>query len=411
MHSPNRRPPDPGRAADNTPGRSSIPVVIGVGAAVALSLFGDMAMYVILPVRYAELGFTAIQVGIVLSANRWIRLITNRVAERLIHRFGTSFLFPASLLVGSLLAAAYALQPGFALLLLLRMAWGVCWSFIRHTGVMTTVRIAGSGRAGRHMGVYAALLQGGFVAGTFAAGLLFDAVGFRTTFLLAAAFSLAAVPTAVAVRRRTSTGSSLPGHTGPTPLRRHILLLSLRGFIVSLVGAGLVMSTLGYLLRVRVGDSLALGGSVIGVATITGTLLALHHFIGGVGSPLFGAVVDRVGTRWTQIGAFAMAGASMVALAITGSLWLLFPLVVLFFVGAAASRLAVEAQAAVAGPRAYADLVTAMDFGSAAGPLLGWLGIELTQSTIVFWGGGALLLIAALLAGVQRPAVRETGVC
>jgi len=49
--------------------------------------------------------------------------------------------------------------------------------------------------------------------------------------------------------------------------------------------------------------------------------------------------------------------------------------------------------------------VVSIDLGSATGPLLGWIGIEIAQSHLVFWVGGGLLLLGALLAAVE-PATR-----
>jgi predicted MFS family arabinose efflux permease len=384
---------------DSPPDRNSASIlgVITVGAAVGLSLFGDMAMYVILPIHYLELGLTAIQVGILLSANRWVRLVTNQVAERMLQRYSSKVLFPGALVLGSALAAAYSTTPGFVILLLLRMVWGLCWSFIRHTGVMTTIGIAGSRRAGRLMGVYVALLQAGFVAGTFVAGLFFDGTGFRTTFLLAAAMSLAAVPVAVIGARRSRV--TLQGAPAKDrPLHGGTFSLSVRGFIVSLVGAGLIMSTLGYLLKSFFGETVPIGSIVIGIATVNGILLASQHVINGLGSPLFGILIDRHGLLRSQILGFAVSGLSLLALAVFKSTSILVPLVVVFFVSAAVARLAVESQAAVAGPRAYASLATATDLGSAVGPILGWVGIELARSGLVFWAGGGLFLVGAAVA-------------
>lgn len=379
------------------PRSGSIFGVVSVGAAVGLSLFGDMAMYVILPVHYVELGLSALQVGILLSANRWVRLVTNQVAERMLRRHSSRVLFPAALVLGSILAAAYSTTPGFVILLLLRMAWGLCWSFIRHTGVMTTIGIAGSLRAARLMGVYAALLQAGFVAGTFVAGLLFDGTGFRTTFLMAAAMSLAAVPVAVLGRQRSRVTLQGAREKGGA-VHGGMLSLAVRGFIVSLVGSGLIMSTLGYLLKSYFGDSVPIGSIVLGVATVNGILLASQHVINGVGSPLFGILIDRHGFVRAQHLGFATAGLSLLALAVFNSTSILVPLVIVFFVSAAVSRLAVDSQAAVAGPRAYAGLATATDLGSAVGPVLGWVGIELAQSGMVFWVGGGLFLAGAAVA-------------
>ena len=375
--------------------------VVAVGSAVALSLFGDMAMYVILPVQYAELGLSAIQVGVLLSANRWVRLVTNQVAERMLRRYSGKVLFPAALLIGSILAAAYSTAPAFVVLLVLRMVWGLCWSFIRHTGVMTTIGIAGSERAGRLMGIYVGLLQAGFVAGTFVAGLLFDGTGFRTTFLLAAAMSLAAVPTAVLSSRRSQVSMRGP-RIGYGQSNTGMLSLAIRGFIVSLVGSGLIMSTLGFLLRNHFGDAVSVGAAVIGVTTVNGILLAAQHLINGIGSPLFGILIDRHGLLRAQYVGFAASGAALLALAVFQSTSLLVPLVIVFFVSAAVSRLAVESQAAVAGPRAYSRLATATDLGAAIGPVLGWVGIELAQSGLVFWVGGGFFLAGAVLAFFTR---------
>jgi len=379
------------------PRREALVSVISVGLAVALSLFGDMAMYVILPVQYASMGLTAFQVGVLLSANRWVRLLTNRVAEVLVRRHGTRILFPLSLAAGSAIAAGYALTSSFAILLALRMAWGFCWSIIRHTGVMTTASVGGAGRTSRLMGLYAGLVQAGFVAGTFAAGILFDRGGLSLVFLMAAAMSLAALPAAALPGRRLapSAGSSGGGNRPSKRRTRTRILPALRGAVIAFVGTGLIISTLGYLLRQAYGESVDVGALAIGVTTLNGLLLAAQYLINGVGAPLLGIAVDRHGVRAAQIVGFVVSGLSLLALGLAPGVAILVPLVALFFTASAVSRIAVEVQAASAGPRAYSELATAMDFGAAAGPLLGWVGIELSQSDAVFWVGGGLFALAA----------------
>ncbi len=371
--------------------------IVAVGLAVALSLFGDMTMYVVLPIHFTELGLSAMQVGILLSANRWVRLLTNHVAERMLHRYTARLLFPLALVLGSLLCAAYSAWPVFAALLLLRMLWGVCWSFIRHTGVMTTIGVAGPERAGRLMGVYFGLIQVGFIAGTFLGGLLFDLQGFGRTFLVMGAISLSALPVGIAGMKLTGATRRSVGSDQGRPGKR-TLLLEVRGFIVSLVGSGLIMSTLGFLLRARFGDTIPIGPVVVGVATLNGILLAGRYLINGIGSPIFGIFIDRQGLSRTQFVAFAVAGVSLLISGLLKTTPFLIPLVILFFTCSAVSRLAVESQAAVAGPRAYSRLATATDLGAAVGPVLGWLGIELARSGLIFWVGGGLFIVGATLA-------------
>ena len=57
--------------------------VLAISVATAFSLLGDQVLYSVLPVYYQSFGLVPIQVGILLSANRWIRLGTNELAHRL----------------------------------------------------------------------------------------------------------------------------------------------------------------------------------------------------------------------------------------------------------------------------------------------------------------------------------------
>ena len=55
--------------------------VVFIALATAFSLLGDQMLYSVLPTYYAELGLMPYQVGLILSVNRWVRLITNSLAE------------------------------------------------------------------------------------------------------------------------------------------------------------------------------------------------------------------------------------------------------------------------------------------------------------------------------------------
>ncbi|MEC9239801.1 MAG: MFS transporter, partial [Pseudomonadota bacterium] len=81
--------------------------VVFVGMATAFSLLGDQALYAVLPVYFEELGLAPIEVGLILSVNRWIRLITNDFAHRMSGRFRSDLLFTCALLLGSLTTAMY----------------------------------------------------------------------------------------------------------------------------------------------------------------------------------------------------------------------------------------------------------------------------------------------------------------
>ena len=56
--------------------------IIAIAAATALSLLGDATLYTVLPSHFGNIGLVPLQVGILLSVHRWVRLISNRLAER-----------------------------------------------------------------------------------------------------------------------------------------------------------------------------------------------------------------------------------------------------------------------------------------------------------------------------------------
>jgi predicted MFS family arabinose efflux permease len=205
-----------GRLLEESTGVRTRRAVVLLGAAVALSLMGDTANYIVLPVHFAAFGLAPMQVGILLSANRWVRLLTNQLARRTYDRARPALPLAAALLAGALLAAFYGTGPVFGAWLAARLAWGLCWSFIRHGGVTLSVSTATQGTAGRVLGIYNGIVQLGFITGTLAGGLLADAVGVPAMFLVAATVSATAVPLGIAGAARVSRQPA-PSHEAGGP--------------------------------------------------------------------------------------------------------------------------------------------------------------------------------------------------
>ncbi|MDP6026367.1 MAG: MFS transporter [Pseudomonadales bacterium] len=140
--------------------------------ATALSLLGDQALYALLPLYFQEIGLLPIQVGILLSANRWVRLLTNQLAERLVDRFPVNLMLVLSLALGALLSLAYAYISSFLVLLVARCLWGLCWSFIRHISVMGVASSTEPQNLGQMMGFYNGISRIGSVLRIVLGGIL-----------------------------------------------------------------------------------------------------------------------------------------------------------------------------------------------------------------------------------------------
>ncbi len=95
--------------------------VVLVASATALSLLGDQALYAVLPIYYEQLQLGKFEVGVLLGANRFVRLLTNHVAEVLTRRWRPTAVLVLALLLGAALTACYGLLPIFWVMLAARI--------------------------------------------------------------------------------------------------------------------------------------------------------------------------------------------------------------------------------------------------------------------------------------------------
>ncbi|MEM6701695.1 MAG: MFS transporter [Acidobacteriota bacterium] len=369
-----------------------------IAAATAFSLLGDQALYAVLPVLFDELGLAAVEVGVLLSANRWIRLLTNELAHRVARRAASRSLFAVALLLGSATTVTYVWTSSFAILLAARLAWGLAWSFIRHLGVGAVMSGVPASDAGQTMGVFNGISRAGSVAGLFGGAVLVDLIGFHRALLVLAAVSLLAIPLAVVgYRDREPSAGELKHAALPWTL-------VLMGASLGAVGPGFVMSTLGAALELRLESSFAAATS------LTGLLLATRYLFDSVAAPLLGGSFDRWGFA-RCVGLYFGLGGSMLLVASRVPDALHFASCVLgFFVCVTALQAGLAARASRLGSGAYARYVTASDLGSAAGPLVGWaiVGATSRPSVVIGLGGALFILTSAVAPFVRSPGALES---
>jgi MFS family permease len=165
-------------------------VLFLVGLGTALSLLGDTALYAVLPTHTAAAGITLAAVGLLLSANRWIRLLTNGLLGWAYDRFPRRRLFVAALFLGAFSTALYAFTRGFWPLLAGRLLWGLAWSGIWVGGNTILLDVISPADRGRWTGYYQSAFYLGGVFGFPAGGFLTDHFGYHIALALAAAGTL-----------------------------------------------------------------------------------------------------------------------------------------------------------------------------------------------------------------------------
>jgi len=383
---------------------------------------GDSMLYNVLPANVDDFDVSLALVGVLLSANRFVRLLSNPLAAWAVQRFGLSKPLALSAALAVATTVMLGVAKGFALLLVARLLWGVCYSFLRLTGVLVALEESAGGGRGRLLGFFNGGQRFGSLIGVLLGGILFDVFGRAASFLTIAALGFVGIPAALALKPASAashTTSKPPGPSQPTsrksrlwdlalgvspsqpkPLRQRLLACNFSVFALNFVIAGGMVSTLGYYLDQRLGEGPAIAGVVLGVATING-LLQAARWLADVGSVYWGHIADSIGLEKAAIATMPISIAALILLALDAPLGLALPWLVLSTVLLAA---AVTALTAIAGgiatprerPQALARFATWQDTGAAFGPLLAFALISRLSLDWVYLSGAAILAVAMI---------------
>ena len=371
--------------------------VVFVGIATALSLLGDQVLYSVLPVYFDELGLAPIEVGLILSVNRWIRLITNHFAYRMAERFRSDLLFAVALLLGSLTTAMYFFTSLFTVLFVARLLWGLAWSFIRHVGVLDVMQGVPAEVSGRTMGVYNGISRLGSVTGLFGGALLVDLVGFSTAVLAIACISAVAIPVGMKAKLsdRPLPREQLEASWGTPGVRMYAVI----GFALGAVGPGLVTATLGAVLLDRLGAT----AFAVSAATLTGAVLAARYVLDSMAAPWLGGLSDRYGVRTIVVVFTSLGGVALLFAASVYNVYVVSVLIIVFFATGTALQAGVTGAVSQLGSGPFRHYITTMDFGAAVGPLLGWWLLDTLgfDAAAIALGGGIYLVLALLVMSMR----------
>jgi MFS family permease len=370
------------------PKTSPLRVLVPLGLGTCLSLVGDASLYAVLPTHTQAAGVSLAAVGVLLSANRFVRLVLNGPAGVAYGRLSRRRLYVLALFIGALSTGIYALSTGFWPLFAGRLLWGLAWAGIWIGGNAIVADLSHQRARGRWVGVYHAFFFLGASGGAFVGGLLTDALGYRPTMGIAAGLTLIGAFIALIclpeVQRTDAVGSDralrLPQPVlglGPATAVAFALHAVNR-----LVVPGVLNSTLGLLLQEEAGMQIQIAGRSLGVATLTGSGLGMATLIAMVSAPILGALSDRTANRWSVVAGGLIAGVAGFALLAVGTPWSILlgiPLTAFASGGNQSLSITLIGDLSRAGERSrrLAMLFTLGDLGSAVGPPLAYALIPL----------------------------------
>ena len=387
--------------------------LLGIGTAIAL--LGDGTLYTVLPHPdiSAQLGITLSMVGLLLGANRAIRLIVNGPVGILYDRLPRRGLLIAALSFGAISSIFYAIGNGFWPLLVGRIMWGLAWSLLWVGGNTVVLDVSDEDNRGQNSGRYQMWFFIGVAFSSFLGALLTDMFGFRngqwiSVFVIAATalvwlFFLPETRTNEVKAKdlidesEKSTRIKLPWKV--------IAASSFTIFIARFLAWGVLAATAILWLSDLFGDGMQIPSLFIPIATLTGLFTALSNLTSVGSTRLAGSISDKFGRRWPVIGFSMILGGI--------GLWLMSGEIrVLALIGGFLVPLASSSSEtlipAIAGDRvpkgmrsrALGLINTAGDLGAMVGPFaaLGALNSGWLSLSGIYQIGGVLFGVVALLA-------------
>jgi MFS family permease len=380
--------------------------VIMIALITAVSLFGDSMLYVALPIHWKDAGLTSlIEVGILLSANRFIRLPLNPLISRLYSKLSVRSGFLLAVFIAGITTLSYGIAKGFWLWLILRCIWGVAWSFFRLGAYFMILDMSSSQNRGHLLGTYNGLYRMGSLIGMLAGGFFVDLYGIQDVTMVFGILAFLAVPVVFYfvpnAKNRTSSDST--NNTTVKVIKQPILLWTLTtAFLVVLCLDGMLTATLSHLIDVRLPSEIDVYGVVIGAATLAGVLQATRWAIGPFLSPWVGKRTDgKWGRRPFLAGSLIAASVFMaiVNIKLPFGLWMLSLLIILLIssilttvMDAFASDIAFRTSKA----KTMTLFVIVADVGASFGPVLGYLSERFLGLSSTFWIAAALLFLLSV---------------
>lgn len=352
----------------------------------ALTLPGDVLLYVLLPLHVAAFGVTLPEAGLLLAANRFVRIIGYGWVARSFQRHGARRTCLLATLGAAASTFAYALATGVVGLLVARLVWGLSFAAMNiATQVLATVELDG---AARRSGRSRAIVSVGPMLSLIGGAALSEWLGPQAVFVVLGAVALIAF----AFARRLPAGTMPAISAGPrvAPPTR----LDVWSFVQGLILDGLFVIGL----AVLAAEALPQGAALAAAST-----LALRYLTEILLGPLGGSAAERYGAVRVLV-ICSMCCAVGLMLIGAGALWSGALLVVVLrgVVQPLPAPVVALTHRGDARIGAIARVATWRDLGAGAGPLVAGALIPICPAWLLY-GAAALMLGGAAAAVGRKP--------
>lgn len=397
-----------------------------MGLGTALSLAGDLTLYAVLPSYAQTRAFDLAMIGLILSANRLVRLGSNPIVGFLLAGAKRRKFILSGFGLGAVSTLLYVLASGPALFLLGRLLWGICWSLIYIGSYCMLLDITDARDHGWGSGILQGFTFLGLAVNPLLGGLLSDRLGFTNALTICAAMTgvgfliaLFFLPETHTMRPQAyaasqNTERALLEENDPPPVGKKTLYARLAAAIrpllhfqnlsanfiflaTNFIGEGILLSTLSLHVFRQYGDALQIGPLQIHAATAGGALLALRAGVSALVAPLAGRLSDKAHNRWSAI-AWGI-GITAIGMFLVGGFDTLTGLVAGIILAASGGALVItiippltkEINPGSESGTILGLLATSADFGMALAPLAAYTLVESLSLPVIYRLAGLTL--------------------
>ncbi|WP_439583740.1 MFS transporter [Dyadobacter bucti] len=168
------------------------------------ALMGDAFLYSFLPVNALSIHVPIIWIGTILSINRFTRILLNPLILRVFSRVGFRLPVIVAAVVSVVATAGYGAGFGIAVMVLLRILWGISYSVLRVGAITYAMDYPKKGLA---LGVSQSIIESGPLLALLVGPVLFDVISPRLTFFIIALLSTPGIYFALKLQERGRTSA------------------------------------------------------------------------------------------------------------------------------------------------------------------------------------------------------------
>lgn len=137
---------------ENVPSKK--PVIV-IALVMAVCLLGNEMLFIVLPLYWKFFGLTALwQVGLLLSVNRFIRIVINSLIAWFYRKVNTRMGILLAVILAVISTFSYGYLKGIWFLLIARCLWGFSWSLFRLGGYLTIITYSTENTRGEYVGLF-----------------------------------------------------------------------------------------------------------------------------------------------------------------------------------------------------------------------------------------------------------------